>query len=549
MTNRRCLRRRADADLDQLQQAVVVVDATTTTRFAHGPDRARTVQTRVQGATTTTIVYVAGLFEQLGKTGEATKFVHYIFAGSQRIAIRTTDNAPSPGDKLRYLHRDHLGSVDTITDAAGAVVERLSYDAFGKRRVAAGESAWTDPALAIAAVNTPRGFTGHEHLDDFQLVHMNGRVYDPALGRFMSADPFVQFPESTQGLNRYSYAANNPLSFTDPSGYFIGKLFKVFRNFFRKMLSVPIFRSIANIAIGIYCGPAAPACIAGGSALLAAASGGDIGDIFRAAAVAYVSAVATQAIGQEFGNPEIFTADHLGKTIAHGTVGGFIAKASGGSFKHGFLGAGAGQLGAPAINSLTSVGARVAAAAVVGGTASKLGGGKFANGAVAGAFARLYGESAATRRRGSPVPRKPSPLPGEAIDALDPYFYGGYDIYPEFVASYDLHDIRVREGIPWYVVGDPAAYTSGNDIYFAPGKYDPTTASGLALIGHEALHAQQYQELGTFQFRVSYLGEYLGGRLSGLSRRNAYGGISFERDAYALQGRIKQDLERRGYPP
>ena len=120
----------------------------------------------MQGAATTVIVYVAGLFERVSKTGEATKSVHYIFAGSQRIAIRTTDNAPSPGDSLRYLHRDHLGSVDTITDETGAVLERLSYDAFGKRRTAAGESAWTDPALAIAAVNTPRGFTGHEHLDD-----------------------------------------------------------------------------------------------------------------------------------------------------------------------------------------------------------------------------------------------------------------------------------------------------------------------------------------------------------------------------------------------
>ena len=215
-----------------------VVDAATRTAFVHGPDRARIVQTRVQGATTTTIKYVAGLFERVSKTGEATKSVHYIFAGGARIAIRTTDDAPSPTDSLRYLHQDHLGSVDTITDAAGRAVERLSYGAFGKRRIAAGENAWTDPALAIAAVNTPRGFTGHEHLDDFQLVHMNGRVYDPSLGRFMSADPFVQFPESTQGLNRYSYAANNPLSFTDPSGYFIfdivGQLFKPIRNFFQE---------------------------------------------------------------------------------------------------------------------------------------------------------------------------------------------------------------------------------------------------------------------------------------------------------------------------
>jgi hypothetical protein len=47
----------------------------------------------------------------------------------------------------------------------------------------------------------------------------SGRVYDPELGRFMSADPFVQAPYNSQSYNRYSYVFNNPLSFTDPSGY------------------------------------------------------------------------------------------------------------------------------------------------------------------------------------------------------------------------------------------------------------------------------------------------------------------------------------------
>ena len=136
------------------------------------------MQTRARGAAVTETVYVAGLFERVSETGRATEFVHYVFAGSQRVAIRTVDDAPTPADKLRYLHHDHLGSVDTVTDEAGVVVERLSYDAFGKRRIAIGENAWTDPALAITAVNTPRGFTGHEHLDDFVLVHMNGRIQD-----------------------------------------------------------------------------------------------------------------------------------------------------------------------------------------------------------------------------------------------------------------------------------------------------------------------------------------------------------------------------------
>ena len=201
-----------------------VVNGTTSTRFDYGPERARIRQVRVQGAVTTTIKYAGTLFEQIGKTGAATQYVHYVFAGERRVAVYSKDTAPTPARVLRYLHQDHLGSVDTITDESGAVVERLSYDAWGKRRVASGEDAWKDSAVAIAGANTPRGFTDHEHLDDFELVHMNGRVYEPLLGRFLSPDPFVQYPESTQGFNRYTYVSNNPLSMIDPNGYWVENL-------------------------------------------------------------------------------------------------------------------------------------------------------------------------------------------------------------------------------------------------------------------------------------------------------------------------------------
>ena len=119
----------------------------------------------------------------------------------------------------RYFHKDHLGSIAIITNEVGAVVERLSYDAWGKRRFADGSD---DPAGSITS-QTTRGFTGHEQLADVGLVHMNGRVYDPLIGRFGSADPMVEDPFSTQGWNRYSYVGNNPVNFADPSGYcFLG---------------------------------------------------------------------------------------------------------------------------------------------------------------------------------------------------------------------------------------------------------------------------------------------------------------------------------------
>ena len=106
-------------------------------------------------------------------------------------------------------------------------VERLSYDAWGKRRYPDGTD---DPTGSITS-QTTRGFTGHEELADVGLVHMNGRVYDPMIGRFGTPDPTTESPFSTQGWNRYTYVGNSPVNFTDPSGYcFLGcfwnKIFK-----------------------------------------------------------------------------------------------------------------------------------------------------------------------------------------------------------------------------------------------------------------------------------------------------------------------------------
>ncbi|MCH9827622.1 MAG: RHS repeat-associated core domain-containing protein [Gammaproteobacteria bacterium] len=98
-------------------------------------------------------------------------------------------------------------------------VEELGYEPFGKRRFSDGTP---DPNDTVEGIETDRGYTGHEHLDDFGLIHMNGRIYDPRIGRFLSADPVIQSPQALQTYNRYSYAINNPLAYTDPSGYIFG---------------------------------------------------------------------------------------------------------------------------------------------------------------------------------------------------------------------------------------------------------------------------------------------------------------------------------------
>ncbi|MDR2010953.1 MAG: RHS repeat-associated core domain-containing protein, partial [Bacteroidales bacterium] len=122
-------------------------------------------------------------------------------------------------DKMLYLLKDHLGSVVKVLSINGNTVtslESFSYDVWGNRR---NPITWEN-----TNITTPtyiyKGFTGHEHIEGFGLIHMKGRVYDPALGLFLSPDPYVQ-SMTAQGFNRYSYCMGNPLMYTDPDGEWV----------------------------------------------------------------------------------------------------------------------------------------------------------------------------------------------------------------------------------------------------------------------------------------------------------------------------------------
>ena len=118
-----------------------------------------------------------------------------------------------------FIHRDYLGSILQLVDPQGNLVEENSFDAWGCRRDAVTQQPYAEgkaPKLLLG-----RGFTGHEHLAVFGLVNMNARLYDPVLGRFLSPDPYVQFPDYTQAFNRYSYCLNSPLCYVDENGEFI----------------------------------------------------------------------------------------------------------------------------------------------------------------------------------------------------------------------------------------------------------------------------------------------------------------------------------------
>ena len=117
--------------------------------------------------------------------------------------------------EYQYFLKDHLGSIVGVADWEGNLLQELNYDAWGKRRNA---NTWAHSNTLPAPI-TPYGFTGHEHWDNFALINMKGRLYDPVAGRFLSPDPAVQNTEYGPNYNPYSYCLNNPLKYIDPSGF------------------------------------------------------------------------------------------------------------------------------------------------------------------------------------------------------------------------------------------------------------------------------------------------------------------------------------------
>ena len=184
--------------------------------FTYGADLARYKQVRVVNGETITTHYIDKLYEvEKNSNGhETTKAyisdVAIITGGSER--------------NIRYTLRDRLGSATTFTDDLGQATTYRHFDPFGKTM----SGDWRELNPARMSENpeedrfrlpTRRGFTDHEHLDEVELIHMNGRVYDYNVGRFMSVDPVVQSPGNSQSINPYSYVMNNPLAGTDPTGY------------------------------------------------------------------------------------------------------------------------------------------------------------------------------------------------------------------------------------------------------------------------------------------------------------------------------------------
>lgn len=296
----------------------------TALQFSYGPGRARYRQTESIGTTYNTKLYIGSLYEREEASTGTITHTHYIPGVSGVIAIKTlTQTSVGTTEKLRYLHKDHLGSPHIISDQDGALAETQLFDAWGRRRVILHDSKTNKDTLAYLTEthSTDRGFTGHEMLDSVGLIHMNGRLYDPTLGRFMSVDPIVQEAGNVMNLNRYSYVLNNPLSMTDPSGY---SIWKKIGKFFQKN-----WKTIAAVAVGVLTGGAALWAAGFASGALAGSTAMLSGSLTFGGAVL---AGAASGFGAAFSGT-LIAGGSIGDALRAGLTGGAWGALSGGVFQ------------------------------------------------------------------------------------------------------------------------------------------------------------------------------------------------------------------------
>jgi len=397
--------------------------------WQYDENHARVKETHVDASGTRTTWYLhpdnsGGLgFEREVAAGGAASNRHYLSVAGQTIGVLVTTSAlPDLGNtqtaptvlstvvavKLEYWHKDHLGSLVATTDHTGTLTQRYAYDPFGKRRYTNG-SYDAFGSLVIDWSNTQnwgtdRGFTGHEQLDDIGLVHMNGRIFDPTLGVFLQADPMIQDPGDLQNFNRYGYCLNNPLTCTDPSGFWsLRSILDPRPRWFMDPVAYYTARAVARTQVGYqigsiaisvlstYCTAAAAACNAAGQMAWASLAGYSSEQVIQTGIFAFISAGANDVIGDTFKS-------QLGNTLAHGAWGCAEASMQGGSCGAGLRGGLAGAAVSNYAPGDMSTGygnfadrvANTMMHAAIGGVAATMGGGHFADGARSAAFAYLF---------------------------------------------------------------------------------------------------------------------------------------------------------------
>lgn len=312
--------------------------------FAYGPDQDRWYSELSKNGTDVRTTVYAGEYEKITENGVTREF--YYLDGNT-IVIRENGTV-----KTYLAFTDNLGSILSVMDENGTKVFDASYDAWGKQTV------------TLNSIGLHRGYTGHEMLNEFDIINMNGRLYDPVLGRFFSPDNYVQMPDNSQNFNRYSYCLNNPLKYTDPSGNLFG------------VDDAIIALAAFNMA---------------SSMMLAAFEGKSV---WKAGALSLLSSAASYGIGAAFGGVSGL-GNELLRAGAHGLASGLVSALDGGNFASAFVsGAAASGIGSFAQGVNMNPALMIASTTVMGGLAAWATGGDFLQGAMQGMTIGLFNHAA-----------------------------------------------------------------------------------------------------------------------------------------------------------
>lgn len=318
----------------------------TSVDFVYGPDMQRWKSTSYNNGVVEKTTFCDTDYDKvIDKNGNVTEFIYV----DDNFVMLRKDN----GTFLPYVVvKDNIGSIISIYAGDGTQVYSASYDAWGKQNV------------TMNKIGFIRGYCGHEMLNDYQIINMNGRLYDPVLGRFLSLDNYVQTPDFSQNYNRYSYCLNNPLKYTDPSGELFGIDDLVW----------------FGAAMGAFMG-----------AMEAKMSGKSV---WKGALVGGLSSFASYGVGSLFGHGLGTFGHELLRAGAHGLTSGALNWLNGDNFFTGVASGFASSLvgsGAQALNFNTD--GLLASTSLGGGLASLASGGKFMDGFQIGMSVGLYNHS------------------------------------------------------------------------------------------------------------------------------------------------------------
>ena len=304
--------------------------------IAYGPDRQRWYSELSKNGTDIRTTVYAGEYEKFTENGKTREFY---YLNGNTIAVREN------GTVKTYLAiTDNLGSILSAMDENGEKVFDASYDTWGRQTV------------TLNTIGLHRGYTGHEMLNEFGIINMNGRLYDPVLGRFFSPDNYLQMPDISQNFNRYSYCLNNPLKYTDPSGNLFG------------IDDAIIAFAAFNMA----------------SSMMQASFEGK--SVWKAGALSLLSSAASYGIGELFKGAAATFGNELLRAGAHGLASGVVSALDGGNFASAFVsGAAASGIGsyAKTIKGLETW-QMVSSTAAMGGVVAWATGGDFLQGAMQG---------------------------------------------------------------------------------------------------------------------------------------------------------------------